>query len=164
MATTPGSKGGYMVNVENMGFIEILRNRSVCDRMGARTLSGLTGNVMFPRQTGKATVTWQGGEGTSVTAADQALGSAEHDAEDRDRDHRRQRAAAAPGDPRPPSSSSWQTSRPTSRSTASTTPRSTAPAAHSRSASRTRRASRAARMRPPRRMRRSSRSCRRPAR
>jgi HK97 family phage major capsid protein/HK97 family phage prohead protease len=74
MATTPGSKGGYMVNVENMGFIDILRNRSVALKMGARQISGLTGNVMFPRQTGKATVTWQGGEGTSVTATDQALG------------------------------------------------------------------------------------------
>jgi hypothetical protein len=29
---------------------------------------------MFPRQTGKVSVTWQAGEGTSVTAADQALG------------------------------------------------------------------------------------------
>lgn len=74
MATTPGSKGGYMVGVEVMGFIDILRNRSVALRMGARQLSGLTGNVIFPRQTGKVTVTWQAGEGTSVTAADQALG------------------------------------------------------------------------------------------
>lgn len=74
MATTPGSKGGYMVNVENMGFIDILRNRSVAMNMGARQLSGLTGNVMFPRQTGKPSVTWQAGEGTSVTAADQTLG------------------------------------------------------------------------------------------
>ena len=74
MATQPGAKGGYMVNVENMGFLDILRNRSVAMRMGARQLTGLTGNVFFPRQTGKATVTWQGGEGTSVTATDQTLG------------------------------------------------------------------------------------------
>ena len=74
MATTPGSKGGYLVNVENMGFIDILRNRSVARAMGARVLSGLEGNVVFPRQTGKATVTWQAGEHTSVTATDQALG------------------------------------------------------------------------------------------
>jgi HK97 family phage major capsid protein/HK97 family phage prohead protease len=74
MSVVPGSKGGYMVNVENGGFIEILRNRSVALRMGSRQLSGLTGNVYFPRQTGKVTVTWQAGEGTSVTAADQALG------------------------------------------------------------------------------------------
>jgi HK97 family phage major capsid protein len=74
MSTQPGSKGGYMVNVENMGFIDILRNRSVAMRMGARQLQGLVGNVVFPRQTGKSSVTWQGGEGTSVTATDQALG------------------------------------------------------------------------------------------
>lgn len=74
MATQPGSKGGYLVNVENMGFIEILRNRSVALAMGARNLSGLVGNVTFGRQTGKASVTWQGGDGASVTATDQALG------------------------------------------------------------------------------------------
>lgn len=74
MATTPGSKGGYMVNVDNMGFIDILRNRSVAMNMGARVLPGLQGNVTFTRQTGKGTVTWQGGEGVSVTATDQALG------------------------------------------------------------------------------------------
>lgn len=74
MATVPGSKGGYMVNVENGGFIEILRNRSVAFRMGARQLSGLTGNLFFPRQTGKSSVTWQGGDGATVTATDQALG------------------------------------------------------------------------------------------
>jgi HK97 family phage major capsid protein len=74
MATNPGSKGGYMVGIENMGFIDILRNRSAAMRMGVRQLSGLTGNVMFPRQTGKPTVTWQGGDGVSVTAADQTLG------------------------------------------------------------------------------------------
>ena len=74
MATTPGAKGGYLINVQNMGFIDILRNRSVAMNMGARVLAGLQGNVVFPRQTGKVTVTWQAGEGTSVTAADQALG------------------------------------------------------------------------------------------
>lgn len=74
MATIPGSKGGYLVNVQNMGFIDILRNRSVAMAMGSRVLSGLQGNVTFPRQTGKVSVTWQAGEGTSITAADQALG------------------------------------------------------------------------------------------
>lgn len=74
MATQPGSKGGFMVNVQNMGFIDILRNRSVAMSMGARVLSGLQGNLTFPRQTGKVSVTWQAGEGTSTSAADQALG------------------------------------------------------------------------------------------
>ncbi|HYE70593.1 MAG TPA: phage major capsid protein [Aquabacterium sp.] len=74
MATQPGSKGGFMVGVQNMGFIDILRNRSVAMNMGARVLSGLQGNITFPRQTGKVTVTWQGGDGASITAADQTLG------------------------------------------------------------------------------------------
>lgn len=74
MATTPGAKGGYLVNVENLGFIDILRNRSVARALGARVLSGLEGNVTFARQTGKPSVTWQGGEGVSVNAADQTLG------------------------------------------------------------------------------------------
>jgi HK97 family phage major capsid protein/HK97 family phage prohead protease len=74
MSTIPGAKGGYLVNVENMGFIDILRNRSVSMAMGARVMSGLVGNVQIPRQTGKPSVTWQAGEGTSVTAADQTLG------------------------------------------------------------------------------------------
>lgn len=74
MSTTPGSKGGYLVQTENMGFIDILRNRSVAMAMGARVLSGLVGNVSFARQTGKATVSWQAGEGASITATDQALG------------------------------------------------------------------------------------------
>jgi HK97 family phage major capsid protein len=74
MATQPGAKGGYMVNVQTMSFIDILRNRSVAMAMGARVLSGLQGNVTFPRQTGKVSITWQAGEGVSVTAADQALG------------------------------------------------------------------------------------------
>lgn len=74
MDTTPGSKGGYLVAVNQGDFIGILRNRSVAMRMGARVLSGLQGNVVFPRQTGKPSITWQGGGGTGVTAADQTLG------------------------------------------------------------------------------------------
>jgi len=74
MATSPGAKGGYLVQVENLGFIDILRNRSVAMAMGSRVLSGLTGNIAIPRQTGKPSVTWQAGEGVSVTAADQTLG------------------------------------------------------------------------------------------
>lgn len=74
MATQPGAKGGYLVNVEDLGFIDILRNRSVGFAMGVRRLPGLVGNVQMARQTGKPSVTWQGGEGSSVTAADQTLG------------------------------------------------------------------------------------------
>lgn len=74
LSTHPGSNGGYLVNVENMGFIDILRNRSVALAMGARNLSGLTGNGVMVRQTGKPTITWQSSDGMSVTAGDQTLG------------------------------------------------------------------------------------------
>lgn len=74
MSTSPGSKGGYFVNVQQMSFIDILRARSVAMSMGARIVTGLQGNVVAPRQTGKVSVTWQAGDGTSVTAGDQTLG------------------------------------------------------------------------------------------
>jgi HK97 family phage major capsid protein len=74
LGTMPGSKGGYLVPVENMGFIDILRARSVAMTMGARVLSGLQGNVAWPRQTGKVSITWQPGDGSTVTATDQTLG------------------------------------------------------------------------------------------
>jgi HK97 family phage major capsid protein len=77
MATTPGSKGGFMVGVDvdtQLGVIDALRPLSAVLRAGAQPISGLTSNVAAPRQTGDVTVTWQGGEGASITAADPALG------------------------------------------------------------------------------------------
>ena len=74
MTAVPGGKGGFMVNTENLGFLDILRNRSVSMNMGVRNLPGLVGNVAIPRQTGKATVTWQAGENASTSATDQTLG------------------------------------------------------------------------------------------
>lgn len=74
MTAQPGSAGGYLVETDNMGFVDILRNRSVLNRMGARNLSGLVGNVTVPRQTGAGTLVWQAGETTTATAADQTLG------------------------------------------------------------------------------------------
>jgi len=77
LATTPGSKGGFMVppGVDSpLGVIDTLRPLSAAMRAGATPVSGLVSNVAAPRQTGTATVTWQAGEGTSITAADVALG------------------------------------------------------------------------------------------
>jgi HK97 family phage major capsid protein len=73
LATVPGSAGGYAVGVDNLGFIDILRARSVARRLGARLLSGLTGNVTFAAGVGSPSVTWQGGENVNVPAADQTL-------------------------------------------------------------------------------------------
>jgi hypothetical protein len=80
-----------------MGFIDILRNRSVATKMGARILSGLQGNVTFPRQTGKVTVTWQGGRGHERHRGRPGARPALDDAEDVHRDHRRLGAAPRAG-------------------------------------------------------------------
>lgn len=74
MTAQPGSAGGYLIQTDNLGFIEILRNVQVLSSMGARSLTGLQGNVAIPRQTGATSVTWQAGETTTVTSTDQTLG------------------------------------------------------------------------------------------
>lgn len=61
------SAGGYLVETTNVGFIEMLRNRSVCLRMGARELTGLVGNVAIPKQTAGATAYWLTNEATQAT-------------------------------------------------------------------------------------------------
>lgn len=52
--------GGHTVAtiLESGSFIDMLRNSMVIDRMGARMLTGLVGNIAIPRQTGGATAYW----------------------------------------------------------------------------------------------------------
>lgn len=61
------SAGGYLVETQNVGFIELLYNRSVCLRMGARRLSGLTANVTIPRMSAGSTAYWLTNEATQAT-------------------------------------------------------------------------------------------------
>lgn len=65
--------GGFLVETENMGFIEILRNRSVAYRMGVRRLSGLQGSVTIPRQSAAATAVWLANEASTVTESQQTF-------------------------------------------------------------------------------------------
>ncbi len=74
LATTPGASGGYLVGVEDMGFVDILRARSVAFRMGATLAPGLAGSVAAARQTGTATVAWQAGDGSNTSATELTLG------------------------------------------------------------------------------------------
>ena len=67
------SAAGYLVQTGNMGFIEMLRNRSVAFRMGALRLSGLQGNVTIPRQSAAATAYWLGTEATQITESQQTF-------------------------------------------------------------------------------------------
>jgi HK97 family phage major capsid protein len=71
-AGTAGA-GGFLVATQNVGFIEILRNRSVAFRMGVRQLSGLQGNVTIPRQSAAATAFWLATEATAITESQQTF-------------------------------------------------------------------------------------------
>ncbi|HKQ24096.1 MAG TPA: phage major capsid protein [Burkholderiales bacterium] len=65
--------GGFLVSTENMGFIEMLRNRSVAFRLGARRLSGLQGSVTVPRQSAAATAVWLANEASTATESQQTF-------------------------------------------------------------------------------------------
>jgi HK97 family phage major capsid protein/HK97 family phage prohead protease len=52
------SKGGELKFTEPGPFIEVLRNRIFVRALGARLLTGLQGDLQFPRQTGAQTAFW----------------------------------------------------------------------------------------------------------
>jgi len=59
--------GAETVPTQLMPLIELLRNRMMVKRLGARVLSGLHGNLQFPRQIGSTTLHWVGeNPGTDV--------------------------------------------------------------------------------------------------
>lgn len=71
VATT--TAGGFLVETNNTSFIEMLRNRAVAYRMGARRLSGLVGNVTVPKQTAAATAVWLANEASTLTESQQVF-------------------------------------------------------------------------------------------
>lgn len=67
--------GGFTIGTELLAgsMIELLRNKMIVSQLGARTLSGLVGNIAIPRVTGGATAFWLSEDGTA-TFTDQAFG------------------------------------------------------------------------------------------
>ena len=57
--TTPGD-GGYTVPTNLQEFIPVLMPDPVVRNLGATIISGLTGNIDFPKGTNRATATWEG--------------------------------------------------------------------------------------------------------
>lgn len=55
---TAGTSGGFTVATAMGSMIEMLRNKTVLDRAGVTTISGLHGDLGFPVQTGGATAYW----------------------------------------------------------------------------------------------------------
>lgn len=69
--TSQASGGATELVHEQPGeMIELLRKKAVLTRLGARLLTGLSGPVAFPKQSGAATVYWRGeNPGSSTTAS-----------------------------------------------------------------------------------------------
>lgn len=65
--------GEYLVESTNQGFIEMLRNRSVCLRAGVERMTGLVGNVNIPKQSAAATAYWLSSETATITESAQTL-------------------------------------------------------------------------------------------
>ena len=65
LTVASASGGGYLRAIDNVSFIELLRNRMVVRQMAVRMLSGLVGNVLIPKQTAAATGYWLADENDS---------------------------------------------------------------------------------------------------
>jgi HK97 family phage major capsid protein len=69
VTTNSGADFGNTVPTEIGGLIGILRPDLVMERLGAQTLTGLTGDINFPRQTVKSTGAWKDENADSDVAA-----------------------------------------------------------------------------------------------
>lgn len=76
MSVGNDAQGGYLVGTEHRpgDFIGMLRARSVATGLGARIMSGLTGNVDIPKQTSAAVFAWLG-EDEEVSNSEIGTGS-----------------------------------------------------------------------------------------
>lgn len=66
------SAGGNLVATDTLSMIEVLRSKSVLQKLGVKMLAGLVGNVALPRQTTAASAYWVG-EGVAPTEGNAAF-------------------------------------------------------------------------------------------
>lgn len=68
-------KGGALVqeDVRGESFIELLRNKTVTDKLGVTRINNVSGNLAIPKQSGGATAYWLA-EGASMPESDQEYG------------------------------------------------------------------------------------------
>lgn len=72
LSTGVAAEGGDLVETEHNGFIDVLRDKQIVNKMGATILSDLVGNVAIPRMTTGSSVGWIG-EDESALEADPAF-------------------------------------------------------------------------------------------
>ena len=70
MTSLQANKGADLVFDTQGELIEILRAQSVLSRLGARMLTGLSGPITFPKQSGDVTVFWAGENSAAVANSD----------------------------------------------------------------------------------------------
>jgi len=71
MDTLSAAAGGAAVDTTLMPLIEILRNKMMTRALGARVLSGLVGNLSFPKQIASAVLSWVAeNSGSDVSESD----------------------------------------------------------------------------------------------
>lgn len=72
-ATATSAAGGALVQTSVMPLIEVLRNKMMTRALGARVLSGLVGNLSFPKQIASAALSWVAeNPGSNVSESDLA--------------------------------------------------------------------------------------------
>ena len=67
------SAGGYLVQTDNVGFVELLRANSVLYGAGATRMPGLQGSVAIPKQSAAATAYWLANEAATITESQQTF-------------------------------------------------------------------------------------------
>lgn len=73
LTTTTGS--GAVINATLPTMIELLRNLSVMNRLGARIMADMIGNFSIPRQSAASTTYWINPESGTITKSNQTIGA-----------------------------------------------------------------------------------------
>jgi HK97 family phage major capsid protein len=76
LSTATNVTGGPELIASNFypeNFIELVRNKTVIDKVGVMTMGGLVGNVVIPKQTGAATFAWVADGSVPGTESDQTF-------------------------------------------------------------------------------------------
>lgn len=70
--TSSAGTGGNLVETEllDQDFVEALRNESLLLTLGARTMTGLVGNIDIPRRSGISTMYWLANQTTAITQSE----------------------------------------------------------------------------------------------
>lgn len=76
MATTPGSKGGFLAGVDDASPVDVLRPWSVTASAGVNILTGLTANLAIPRTSTATSATWISENATAPAESPPSLGLA----------------------------------------------------------------------------------------